>query len=107
MVWGPSIFSRSIFCHREHLLSQIAIARRVAFCDNIKKKSKEAGSKANAEVRGGLAEVREKRGALKKELKKLRKAGIREWEHARKKVDAAEKELEAAYDRAMSGFRSE
>ncbi len=55
----------------------------------------------------GEAEVKEKRNAFRKELKKLHSAGTRKLEQAKKKAEAAQKELEAAYKRVMSSFGSE
>jgi Skp family chaperone for outer membrane proteins len=75
--------------------------------DELAANVREAGSKAKAETKKGMQDLKKKRAAFEKEMEKLEASTKKTWETTKHKVNDAMEDLEKTYDKVRSNFKSE
>ncbi len=73
--------------------------------DEMKGKAVELKEETKKEFNKGMAELREKQRAAKKEWRKVKRTAGNKWEKVKSDMDAAIQDLEKAYDKVASRFK--
>jgi chromosome segregation ATPase len=73
--------------------------------NDLKARLPREGQELRKELTQQVAELDEKRAEARRELEKLNESSQQAWQDAKPKLDAALKDLEAAYKRAAADFK--